>query len=135
MQTPLVLLFLFCLVLSFVLSGMEAGLFSLSRWRIRHQARSGNRRAQVLLGFLERPEHFLWTILVGNSLANVVAFGLIVFWFYRWFSQWPALLVAALVIAVVLFYAFFELLPKTVFRAFPNRLCMLMAVPFQFVSL
>src|SRR3954471_8026291 len=89
MQTPQVLLFLFCLVLSFVLSGMEAGLFSLSRWRIRHQARSGNKRAEVLLGFLQRPEHFLWTILVGNSIANVTVFSLLVFWYYQWLSPWP----------------------------------------------
>ena len=45
------------------------------------------------------------------------------------------LLVLALLAAVLLFYALFELLPKTLFRLYPNRLCMLMAVPFGFFRL
>ncbi len=129
----LVLLFVSCLAISFILSGMEAGVFSLSRWRIRHLMRSGNKRAELLYGYLEHPEDFLWTILIGNSLANLVIFSLLVFWSYRWLGRWPALLILSLAVAVVLFYAVFELLPKTVFRAFPNRLCMFMAVPFRLV--
>ena len=127
----LVLLFVSCLAISFVLSGMEAGVFRLSRWRIRHLMRSGNKRAQLLHGYLEHPENFLWTILIGNSLANLVVFSLLVFWFYQWLARWPALLILSLAGAVILFYAVFELLPKTIFRAFPNRLCMFMAVPFR----
>ena len=57
------------LVLSFVLSGMEAGVFALSRLRVRQQMRIGKKSARVLHGFLENPENFLWTIFVGNILA------------------------------------------------------------------
>jgi len=35
---------------------------------------------------------------------------------------------------VFLFYAFFDLLPKMLFRSFPNRLCMLCARPFRAVD-
>src|SRR5256885_16355439 len=59
--------------LSFFMSGMEAGVFALSRLRIRQLMRAGKLRAKVLHGYLERPEDFLWTILVGNTLANFVA--------------------------------------------------------------
>src|SRR6185369_4563028 len=38
--------FALCLLLSFVLSGMEAGVFALSRLRIRQQMRAGKRSAQ-----------------------------------------------------------------------------------------
>jgi len=133
METVLPLLFIFSLGVSFTLSGLEAGLFSLSRWRIRHQMRQGNRRAELLHGYLDHPENFLWTILVGNSLANLVVFSVLVFWFYQWLGPWPALLIFSLAMAVILFYAIFELLPKTLFRAFPNRFCMWTAVPFRFL--
>jgi len=133
METVLPFVFIFSLGVSFMLSGLEAGLFSLSRWRIRHQMRQGNRRAELLYGYLEHPEKFLWTILVGNSLANLVIFSALVFWFYQWLGPWPALLILSLAVAVLLFYGIFELLPKTVFRAFPNRFCMWMAVPFRFL--
>src|SRR5256885_16935329 len=61
--------------LSFFMSGMEAGVFALSRLRIRQWMRAGKLRAKVLHGYLERPEDFLWTILVGNTLAHFVAVG------------------------------------------------------------
>jgi len=58
------------LILSFLFSGMEAGVLALNRLRIRQLMRSGNRRAQALHNYLERPENFLWTILIGNTLAK-----------------------------------------------------------------
>ena len=64
-----------CLLLSFLLSGMEAGVFALSRLRVRRLARAGKPSAKLLQGFLERPEKFLWTILVGNTLANFLILG------------------------------------------------------------
>ena len=45
-----------CLIFSFLLSGMEAGVFALNRLRIRRLARNGKRSAQILNGFLEKPE-------------------------------------------------------------------------------
>jgi putative hemolysin len=59
-----------CLLLSFLLSGMEAGVFALNRLRVRRLARAGKPSAKLLQRFLEKPEKFLWTILVGNTLAN-----------------------------------------------------------------
>jgi CBS domain containing-hemolysin-like protein len=38
-------------------------------------------------------------------------------------------------VAVFLFYAFFDLLPKMLFRMYPNRLCVLLARPFRFLHL
>src|SRR3954466_15893270 len=78
LQIAIWILFAFCLLLSFVLSGMEAGVFALSRLRIRQQMRSGRRSAQVLHRYLENPENFLWTILVGNTVANFFILGWIV---------------------------------------------------------
>src|SRR5436190_18701941 len=127
------LLFSFCLALSFVLSGMEAGVFALSRLRIRQHMRAGRRSAKVLHDFLENPENFLWTILVGNTVANFLILGWLIkvlqhalpghrFWFVGLFT-----------IVVFLFYTFFDLLPKMLFRTFPTRLCMMLAVPFRFI--
>ncbi len=125
----------FCLGLSFLLSGMEAGVFALSRLRVRQQMRAGRVSAKLLHGFLENPENFLWTILVGNTLVNFVILGWVVATLHGQFGgRWLvfALLFAAI---VFLFYALFDLLPKMLFRIFPNRLCLLSARPFRFVHL
>ena len=45
---------------------------------VRNLMRKGGRRARLLHGWLEQPENFLWTILVGNTLAKsltATAFG------------------------------------------------------------
>jgi putative hemolysin len=120
-----------CLVLSFWLSGMEAGVLALSRLRIRQQMRAGRPSAKVLHQFLENPENFLWTIVVGNTLVNFVVLG----WFCStlygqvslrsgWFGLW-------FVAAGLVFYTFFDLLPKMLFRTYPNRLCLALARPFR----
>jgi putative hemolysin len=125
----------FCLALSFLFSGMEAGVLALSRLRVRQLLRAGNRRAVILQGYLERPEDFLWTILVGNTLANLAAVGLVVMLLHQWLGEWPVWMVLSFLAAMFLFYAFCELLPKTLFRMFPNRLCLALAGPFRFVHL
>src|SRR6266568_4930249 len=133
MQGLLLLVFILCLAISFLMSGMEAGVFALSRLRIRQQVRAGNRRAKVLYDYLENPEDFLWTILIGNTVANVTIVTVGMLELHRLLTDWPALFPVALLIAGILFYALCELLPKMLFRLNPNRLCLLLVVPFRLV--
>lgn len=130
-ESLLWVLFGICLVISFVLSGMEAGVFALSRLRIRQQMRAGRRAAKALLQYLENPESFLWTILVGNTVANFFVLGWLVVVLHATLSASLPLFVAAFSLAVFLFYALCDLLPKMLFRAYPNRLCLLFARPFR----
>src|SRR5206468_1731188 len=97
-----------CLVLSFLFSGMEAGVLALSRLRIRQLMRTGNPRAVVLNQFLERPENFLWTILIGNTLANFIAIGFIVALLYGWLGAQPGFLLLSFLVVMLLFYTFCE---------------------------
>ncbi len=135
MQNLLFIAFLVSLMIGFLMSGMEAGVFALSRLRIRHQMRAGNPRAKILYHFLENPEDFLWTILVGNTVANFVVVSIGVIGLFSWLGSWPAALLAALLLAGVGFYSFSELFPKMLFRLYPNRLCLWMALPFRLVHL
>ena len=119
-----------CAILSFLLSGMEAGVFALNRLRIRQLMRAGDRRALVLHRHLENSEDFLWTIFVGNTLVNFTTFTLIVLSLHEALNRWPVLEVLAFLGAIFIFFILCELLPKTLFRLFPNRLCLLLARPF-----
>ncbi|MBI5383903.1 MAG: DUF21 domain-containing protein [Verrucomicrobia bacterium] len=126
-------IFALCLAVSFFLSGMEAGVFALSRFRIRRLMREGHSQARLLYQFLEKPEDFLWTILVGNTLANFVIVALVVAGLHgllggdhRWF--WVIFIPSGLV-----FYGMSDLLPKMLFRAYPTRLCLIFLRPFRVV--
>jgi putative hemolysin len=124
-----------CLALSFLLSGMEAGVFALSRMRIRRHMRAGRRSADLLLGYLEDPENFLWTILVGNTVANLIIVGMLIVQLYEAVAGNRIWFAVLFLVLVFLFYTFFDLLPKMLFRTYPNRLCLLMARPFRFIHL
>lgn len=126
-----------CFGASFLFSGMEAGVFALNRLRIRRLARGGQPTAQILNRFLEKPERFLWTILVGNTLANFIILGWILAKLHEWFfgeqheKPW---IIGVFAVIVFLFYALFDLLPKMLFRAHPNTLCLSAAKMFRIVN-
>jgi CBS domain containing-hemolysin-like protein len=122
-----------CLALSFLLSGMEAGVFALNRLRVRQMARAGRPSAKLLHGFLENPERFMWTILVGNTLVNFFIIGWMVTKLYEWLPGHGVWLVAVFMVVVFLFYALFDLLPKMLFRVHPNQFCLWTAHVFRLV--
>lgn len=120
-----------CLALAFLLSGFEAGVLALSRFRVRRQMRAGSHRAQLLHEYLEDPENFLWTILVGNTLATFGAYSLMVVALVDGLHEKWGWFLACFLVIVFLFYVFCDLLPKMLFRQFPNRLCLALVVPFR----
>src|SRR5258706_3929053 len=111
-SAPIWLILVPCLALSFMLSGMEAGVFALSRLRVRQQVRAGRRSAKVLHEFLEHPEKFLWTILVGNTVANFLILGWLIKVLQHALPGHRLWFVGLFTIVVFLFYTFFDLLPK-----------------------
>lgn len=134
MDALLILVFAVSLGISFLMSGMESGVFALNRMHIRQLMRKGNARAAKLSGFLENPEPFLWTILVGNTLANLVVVSIGFVGLERWLSARPAVFWSVFALALVVFYALLELLPKTLFRARPNRLSLTVVPAFGVIQ-
>jgi len=119
------------LLFSFLFSGMEAGVLALNRLRVRRLARAGKPPARLLNRFLENPEKFLWTILVGNTLANFLILGFALAKIHKWFLGDRPVMLIVFAVVVFLFYAFFDLLPKMLFRSQPNHLCLLAAPLFR----
>ncbi len=129
----IVLVVMACVALSFLFSGMETGVLALNRFRIRQHMRTGDRRAAVLHGFLENPENFLWTILVGNTVVNFIIFSLGAIQLYYWLGNQPIEWALVFLLAVFVFYIVCELAPKTLFQRYPNRLSLALALPFRWI--
>jgi CBS domain containing-hemolysin-like protein len=113
-------LFAACLALSFLFSGMEAGVFALNRLRIRQRMRSGQLSAKLL--------H-------GNTVVNFAILGVVVAGLHALLGEHRAWFLIAFGVAVFLFYALCDLLPKMLFRLHPNRFCLALARPFRFAHL
>ena len=69
----LVALVVVLIVLSAFFSATETALMSLNRYRLRHQARAGNRAARVAERLLQRPDRLIGVILLGNTGMNIAA--------------------------------------------------------------
>ena len=121
------------MLLAALLSGQEAAAMALSRLRIRQWVREGRAGARVLQEYLDRPENFLWTILVGNTIANFVVVTLLVAWLSGQFSHRPWLFWLILTLTAMVLHMVADLLPKALCRAFPNRLALRLVWPFRVI--
>jgi putative hemolysin len=130
MNSALFLCIALGLAVSFFLSGMEAGVFALSRVRIRRLMRAGHANARRLNRYLEQPEEFLWTILAGNTLATLTVASVVVIGFQDWMRAHPWLFGGIFFAGTIIFYGTCELLPKMLFRVYPNRLCLWLSGPY-----
>ena len=115
---------------------MEAGVFALSRLRIRQQMRAGSGSAKVLHEYLEHPENFLWTILVGNTVANFLILGWLLAGAARRAGRPSGLVRRSLCGSRSSCFTPFSICcPRCCSVLYPNRLCILLARPFGLAHL
>lgn len=121
------LLFGFCLFLSFMLSGMECALFTVSRVRARHAAGEGDKSARRLDALLEYRNNLLHTITAINHFTTLVAFAIATYFLLQWIGPWgwPV----ALLLGLPVFIMGLELVPKILFQRYPFRLLCRLATP------
>lgn len=111
------LIILVCMSGEAFFAGMEIGVVSVHRMRLRHFLREGSERARLLQDLLDHPEKLLGTTLVGTNLcvvtASVLAAGLAV----RFIGAWGE--TVSSVVMTFLLLVFCEYLPKAWFQSRP----------------
>ncbi|AXY43552.1 HlyC/CorC family transporter [Halomonas sp. JS92-SW72] len=121
---PLGLLFglLFLLIcLSAFFSSSETGMMSINRYRLSHQANSGDSRARRVVRLLARPDRLIGVILIGNNFVNNLAASIATIIAIHFFGEvtGPAVATALLTITVLIFA---EVTPKTYAAVKPERI-------------
>jgi putative hemolysin len=122
-----------CLFVAFVFSGIEAGILSVNRVRLKHRVKMRDRAALKLERLLEHPGQLLVTVLIVTNLANIMAVTLTASEFVEGFGNNGYFITLAVALPVYLFGV--ELLPKSLFRRFPYRALALLAEPLRLVNL
>lgn len=100
------------LILSGFFSSSETALFSISKTKARHLAKSGDKAFALINKMKEDPHNLLTTILIGNNLANVAAAALATSISIGLFSNYAIGLATAVMTFLIL--AFGEVLPKSI---------------------
>ncbi len=108
-----------CFAVSFLYAGLEAGLVSVSRVRLRSRAEGGDRGAVRLQRLLLHPERLLATVLLVTNFADVAALILVTEAFVRRWGPIGYLWAGLALLPVYLIGV--QLLAKSLFRRFPYR--------------
>ena len=119
-------------VISFIFSGIEAGVYSINRSRIKKKMREGDKGASLLLNFQREPENFYLTVLLGNAIANGVFAVVLILLLLKISST--ALFWSLFLLCVFSLFTVCNLLPKKLFSLFPDKLSLAVARPFQVIQ-
>lgn len=130
-STLLIILVIMVLVSAYF-SASETGMMTLNRYRLRHQAKQGNRSARRVEKLLRRTDQLLSLVLIGNNLVNILASALATIVGMRLYGDLGVAIATGVLTFVVLLFA--EVLPKTVAALYPERIAFpssLLLVPLQ----
>ncbi|MFB9087306.1 HlyC/CorC family transporter [Erwinia tracheiphila] len=119
-STTTLIIILICMVLvSAWFAGSETGMMTLNRYKLRHQAKNGDRAARRVEKMLRRPDRLLSLVLIGNNLVNILASALATIVGMRIHGDEGVAIATGILTFCVLVFA--EVLPKTIAALYPEK--------------
>jgi CBS domain containing-hemolysin-like protein len=122
-----------CMLISFIFSGLEAGILSVNRVRLKHRVKLRDPAALKLDRLLATPERLLVTVLFVTNLMNIAVIILVTQELVHRLG--PAAYGLSLLIFLPIYLIGLELLPKSLFRGFPYRALAAFAEPLRLADL
>jgi putative hemolysin len=129
----IVVLFMFFVSCAFF-SLAETAIFAANRYKIRHLATEGNRRAAQLSEWLNEPEPLLATILLGSNFSSIGAATLSATLVSQWIADKDLLEIGLIIEAVFLtlfILLFCELGPKALAARYPEQIALWVVIPVE----
>lgn len=129
------LIILLCIMLEGFFAGSEMGIISCNRIRMSSLNDKNDKRAAIVISFLESPEKFLSTtlvgvnlcVIIGSSVATAMASG------YATRPGQDALIATLIVLPLVLIFG--EIIPKVIYQQHADTLALLSAYPLKIASM
>lgn len=113
--------------------GLETGIYSLNRVRLRLLVHQGEKRARIIESLLAQRASLITTLLIGANVATNIASsagGLLLD--ARQMAHWKIVLLDVLIVTPVLFI-FSEVLPKDLFAVYADKLVYPFARPLEWM--
>lgn len=125
-------LIVICLLAAAFFEGIEVGVLSLNRVRLRHLVERGDRAARILQNFLEQPDRLIGTTLVGSNLFVVIA-SVVAANRGAQLGRWGEAFTGLLMTVTVLVFS--QYVPKAWFQSRPLKRCRPLAVPLRWSAI
>ncbi|CDZ77952.1 Hemolysin C [Legionella massiliensis] len=107
-------------------------MMSINRYRLRHLVKMNNKQAVRVNQMLSRPDKLLSVVLIGNTLANIVASTIATLIGQRLYGDAGVALATLLLTFVVLVFA--EMAPKTVAALYPQQVAFAVSLPLKILQ-
>lgn len=131
------LLILFIILLALILFSAffacsEIGMMSLNRYRLRHLVKKKNKKAIRVHQMLQRPDKLLSIVLIGNTLANILASMVATIIGQKLYGEMGIAIATFVLTLVVLVFA--EMVPKTFAALYPQSIAFAVALPLKIMQ-
>ena len=110
-----------CMIGHAFFAGIETGVISIHRMRLRHFVKHGAPGAKILEGFLKSPDRLLGTTLVGTNICTVIISVAAAAMADNLVPRYGSIISTMLVAVLLLIFA--EYLPKAWFHSRPIERC------------
>ena len=128
---PLVIL---CLLLEGFFAGTETGFISCDRIRMANLADNNDKRARIVLSFLEDPERFLATTLVGVNISVITGSSVATMMVSHYIREPGTAAAVATLIVLPLILIFGETVPKIFYQQHADTMALFAAYPLKIAS-
>jgi len=115
---------LLLLVCSAFFSGSETSMMAINRYRLSSLVRKGNRSAKRVKRLLGKVDRLLSSILLGNTLLNVLAAALTNIIILRLFGQNDLAILGGTLALTFALLVFSEIMPKIIAASYPERIAL-----------
>ena len=112
-------------------SNSEMAMVSSNRIKLNYKANNGNKRAQIVLNLLNKPDQLFGTTLVGINFATVISTAVADYYFHDVFIKYYPVVKNFISIELLIFIImepliliFGELLPMSIARKYPNTVAL-----------
>lgn len=130
--TYLLLILVFLIFLSAFFSGSEIGMMSINRYKLKHLVKQNNKQAIRVNQMLSRPDKLLSVVLIGNTLANIVASTIATLIGQHFYGDLGVAIATVLLTILVLVFA--EMTPKTLAAIYPQQVAFICSLPLKIMQ-
>ncbi len=127
-----IVMIIICFLAEGFFSGAEIAFVAANKIKLRHLAHQGAPQAKLAQQLLQRPGRLLSTTLVGTNVCTITATALTTALLVRFFGAEASFYCVLIVTPLTLIVG--EILPKTVYQHNSNKMVLLLAYPFSFIS-
>lgn len=130
--STLLIILLFLIVLSGFFSASEIGMMSINRYKLRYLVKKNNKQAIRVNQMLARPDRLLSVVLIGNTLANIVASTIATLIGQRFYGDLGVAIATALLTLIILVFS--EMTPKTFAAIYPQDVAFQTSLPLKMMQ-